>query len=382
MDLVLTEEQELLQRTARDFVGGSAPLRRIRQLRDNNDTDGFSRPTWEEMAQLGWVGLLIPEEFGGAGLGYMDLMVIMEELGRQLSPEPMLSTVLLGANALILGGSEAQKKEHLPAVATGKRLLAVAYQEPRSRYDLSRVETKAEKSGSGWKLSGEKIQVLDAHVADTILVTARTAGGAHDAKGITLFAVRADSAGLEITRQTRVDGRNVALISLKNVPVGADAVIGQVDGGHELVQRVVDRATIALSAEMLGGMLQAFESTLEYLKTRVQFGVLIGTFQALKHRAAKMFVEAELSRSAVMNAHRVLDEGRDDKAVARAACVAKARTSDAFVLVANEAVQMHGGIGMTDEHYIGFYLKRARAAELTFGDAAFQRDRLARIDGY
>jgi len=382
VDLVLTEEQDLLQRTARDFVAGGAPLRRVRQLRDSNDPDGFSRPLWDEMATLGWVGLLLPEEYGGAGLGYMDLMVIMEELGRGLAPEPMLSTVLLGANAILLGGNEAQKRAILPQVAAGKHLLALGYQEARSRYDLCTVETRAEKAGSGWKLSGEKIQVLDAHVADTLLVSARTAGAARDAAGITLFALRADTPGVRITRQSRVDGRNAAIVALEGVAAGADAVVGQVDQGAELLQRVVDRATAGLCAEMLGGIGAAFETTLDYLKTRVQFGAVIGTFQALKHRAAKMYVENELSRSAVMHAHRVLDEGRDDKAVARAVCLAKARCSDAFVLIANEAVQMHGGIGMTDEHDIGFYLKRARAAELTFGDAAFQRDRLARLDGY
>jgi alkylation response protein AidB-like acyl-CoA dehydrogenase len=382
VDLVLSEEQELLQRTARDYVSAQAPLKRLRQLRDANDADGFSRKTWEEMAQLGWVGILLPEQYGGSALGYMDLMVVMEEIGRGLAPEPMLSTVLLGANALLLGGSEAQKQEHLPVVAAGKRILSVASQEPRSRYDLNHVETKAEKSGNGWKLSGEKIQVLDGHVADLLIVPARTSGATADPQGITLFALRADTPGITLTRQSRVDNRNVALVKLDSVAASPDAIVGHLDRGGELLQRVVDRATIGLSAEMLGSMLAAFDMTLEYLKTRVQFGVLIGTFQALKHRAAKMYVETELARSAVMNAHRVLDEGRDDKAVARAAAIAKARCSDTFALVANEAVQMHGGIGMTDEHDVGFYLKRARAAEMTFGDGAFQRARLAAIDGY
>lgn len=382
MNLVLTEEQHLLQRTARDFVAAGKPLSRLRHLRDANDPDGFSRPLWEEMAQLGWIGILLPEEFGGSALGYMDLMVMMEELGRGLAPEPMLSTVLLGANALLLGGSEAQKKEHLPAVASGKHLLTLAHQEAGTRYDLRPESTTAARSGDGWKISGEKIQVLDGHVAEALIVPARTAGGPRDAAGVTLFCLRADTPGVAITRQSRVDCRNTALLELDGVTVPAAAVVGEVDGGHDLLRRVIDRATIGLTAEMLGSMLAAFEMTLEYLKTRVQFGVLIGTFQALKHRAAKMYVETELARSAVMHAHRVLDEGRDDDTIARAAALAKARCSDAFVLVANEAVQMLGGIGMTDEHDIGFYLKRARAAELTFGDAAWQRERLARLGGY
>jgi alkylation response protein AidB-like acyl-CoA dehydrogenase len=382
VDLVLTEEQELLAATARELVAGRSSMRRIRALRDGADPDGFSRDLWREMAGLGWLGILLPEAYGGAGLGYRELMVVMEELGRGLMPEPMLSTVLLGSNAILLGGSEAQRAEHLTKVASGERLLAVAYQEPRSRYRLDHVETEATKAGSAWVLRGEKIGVLDGHVADRLIVSARTGGEVGDAEGVTLFVVSPDSPGLRIEPQHRIDARNAALVHLDDVRVGGDAVVGEVDRGGALLARVVDRATIGLTAEMLGGMHAAFEMTGEYLKTRVQFGVLIGTFQALKHRAAQMFIELELARSAVMDAHRALDEGRDDAAVARAASIAKARCSDAFVLVGSEGVQMHGGIGMTDEHDVGFFLKRARVAEMTFGDAAWHRQRLARLEGY
>jgi len=382
VDLVLSEEQELLARTAREFVNGKSPLTRIRRLRDAQDPTGFSRELWREMAELGWLGILLPEEYGGAGLGYMELMVVMEQLGRGLVPEPMLSTVLLGANAIALGGDESQREEHLPAVAAGERLLALAFQEARSRYRLDWVETLAARGGSGWQLTGQKIQVLDGHVADRLIVSARTSGEAGDPSGITLFVLSPDTPGVTVERQYRLDARNAALVHLDEVPVDDAAVLGAVGEGGPLLARVVDRATIALTAEMLGGMQAAFEMTLDYLKTRVQFGVLIGTFQALKHRAAQIYVELELARSAVMDAHRAVDEGRDDVAIARAAGTAKARCSDAFMLVANEGVQMHGGIGMTDEHDIGFYLKRARIAEMTFGDAAFHRARVARIDGY
>ena len=382
MDLVLSEEQALLQQTAREFVAARSSLKRIRTLRDANDPDGFSRALWREMARLGWVGIVLPEEQGGLGLGYMDLMVVMEELGRGLMPEPMLSTVLLGATAILLGGSAEQRHEHLPAVAAGERLVALAYQEARSRYDVHHVETRAERDGRGWTLTGEKIQVLDGHVADLLIVSARSAGGPREEAGIGLFLVRPDAPGVTIERQARVDSRNAALIHLSGVRVGPEAALGGPDAGGALLARVVDRATIGLTAEMLGGMHAAFEMTLDYLKTRRQFGVPIGSFQALKHRAAKLYVELELSRSAVMHAHRVLDEGWDDAAVARAASIAKARCSDAFMLIGNESVQMHGGIGMTDEHDIGFFLKRARAAELTFGDAAWHRGRLARLDAY
>ncbi len=382
MDLVLSEEQELLQHTAREFVAGRSSLKRIRMLRDTADPDGFSRELWREMARLGWTGIILPEEHGGLGLGYRDLMVVMEELGRGLMPEPMLSTVLLGANAILLGGSDAQRREHLPTVAAGERFLALAWQEPGGRYDPHHVETRAERAGGGWRLRGEKIQVLDGTAADRLVVSARTAGSARDADGITLFVIRPDVPGVALERQMRVDSRGAALLHLADVRVETDAVLGQVGGGGPLLARVLDRATVGLTAEMLGSMSVAFAMTIDYLKTRIQFDAPIGSFQALKHRAARMFVELELARSAVMHAHRVLDEGRDDTAVARAASLAKARCSDAFLLIGNEGVQMHGGIGMTDEHDIGFFLKRARAAQLTCGDAAWHRDRMARLDGY
>jgi alkylation response protein AidB-like acyl-CoA dehydrogenase len=340
------------------------------------------------MAALGWLGIVIPEELGGAGLGYMDQMVVLEEMGRGLMPEPFLSTVLLGANALLLGGSPAQKKEILPKIASGDLLVTIAYQEAHSRYDTNRVETKATKAGNGWTIKGEKIQVLDGGVADRIIVSARTSGGSTtpagtgDAKGITLFLLAADTPGITIERQSRIDSRNVALVRFDDVRVDADAVVGTVDDGGALLARVCDRAAIGLCAEMLGSMQAAFEMTNEYLKTRVQFGVPIGSFQALKHRAAKLYIELELSRSTVMGAHRALDEGRDDATIARLASLAKARCSDAFVLIGNECVQMHGGIGVTDEHDIGFFFKRARVAETTFGDAAWHRERTARLDGY
>jgi alkylation response protein AidB-like acyl-CoA dehydrogenase len=224
--------------------------------------------------------------------------------------------------------------------------------------------------------------VLDGHVADRLIVSARTAGSPRDPTGVTLFLLAPDAPGVTVTRQTRVDGRNAALVRLADVRVDAAAVVGEVDRGAALLARVLDRATVALTAEMLGAMTTAFDMTIDYLKTRKQFGVPIGSFQALKHRAARLYVELELTRSAVMGAHRAIDEGRDDASVTRAAAIAKARASDAFVLIGNEGVQMHGGIGMTDEHDIGLFLKRARAAEQTFGDAAWHRDRLAGLHGY
>lgn len=379
MSLTLTEEQEILQRTAREFVGGRAPLKRLRELRD--DPLGYSPALWREMAQLGWAGIVLPEEHGGAGLGFVELMVVMEEFGRGLVPEPMLSNVLLGAAAVWLGGSAAQRAAELPGVAAGDRVLALAWQEPTSRYDACQVATRATPNGSGWTLQGEKRHVLDGHAADAFVVSARTAGGERDRDGVTCFLIAKDTPGVTVERQWRVDGRAAAIVTLDGVRVDSGAVVGAVGQGGALLARVIDRATVALCAEMLGGMMAAFEMTLDYLKTRKQFGVPIGSFQALKHRAARMFIETELCRSVVLAASQAVDGG-DEKQIARLAGIAKVKCSEAYLLVANEGVQMHGGIGMTDEHDIGFYLKRARAAELTFGDAAWHRDRVARLDGY
>ena len=380
MQLVLTEDQELLAKTAADFAAEYSPVSRMRALRDANDADGFSRELWRQMAELGWVGIPFPEVFGGADMGLAGLAVVLEALGRKLAPEPFLSSVLLGGQALLLGGSERQKSEWLPKLVEGERLLTVAYQERRSRYDLRCVATRAERNGAGWCLRGEKIQVLDGSAADGIIVVARSSGGERDADGITLFVIRPDASGLRVERQHRVDSRNAAVVSLDGVAVGTEDVVGDEGRGGDLLERVVDRATVGLCAEMLGSMSEAFERTLGYLKQREQFGVPIGSFQALKHRAAQQFIEIELCRSVVMAAARGVDEGAED--AARLVSLAKARCSDAVILVANEAIQMYGGIGMTDEHDIGFYLKRARVAELTFGDSAFHRDRWARMSGY
>jgi alkylation response protein AidB-like acyl-CoA dehydrogenase len=369
MDLVVTEEQKMLQRAARDFVSGRSSLKRVRGLRDASlrGEEAFSREIWSEMARLGWLDPDLP-----AGMS----RILLEELGRGLAPEPVLPCVVLGGGAIRLGGTDAQRSEHLPAIASGERLVALAYQESQGRYQLDRVATDAERAGSGWILGGEKHQVMGGASADWFVVVAATD------EGLTLFLVPREAPGVKVTRQHRLDGRDAAIVRFEGVRLGADAALGEPDQGLALLERVIDRATIALTAEMLGVANAAFDMTLDYLKTREQFGVAIGTFQALQHRAAKLFVELELSRSAVMLAHATLDEGAGDLAIARAASLAKAKLSDVAMLVGHEAIQMHGGIGMTDEHDIGLFVKRARTAELTFGDAAHHRDRFARLDGY
>ncbi len=380
MQLVLTEDQELLAKTAADWVAEHSPVARVRQLRDARDADGFSRALWRQMAELGWVGIPFPEAHGGAGMGLAELAVVLEALGRNLAPEPFLSTVLLGGQALLLAGDGAQKSAWLDGVVAGEKLLALAQQEPGSRFDLHRDATRAEPAGDGWRLRGQKIAVLDGAVADAIVVVARSAGADDDRSGVTLFLVPAGASGLRVERQWRVDSRHAALVRLDDCRVGADAVLGRPGEGLPVLEAVCDRATVGLCAEMLGSMSEAFDRTLAYLKDRVQFGVPIGSFQALKHRAAQVFIEIELCRSAVMAAARAVDEGLAE--APRLVSLAKARCSEAAMLAANEAVQMHGGIGMTDEHEIGFFLKRARAAELTLGDAAWHRDRWARLTEY
>jgi acyl-CoA dehydrogenase len=374
VQLVLTEDQEFIAKTAEDFVAEKSPISRVRELRDSGDATGFSRELWKEMADLGWAGILFSEELGGADLGMAEFVTVLEALGRTLAPEPFLSTVLLAGQALRLGGSESQQKEWLPGLIAGEKILALAYQERGSRYDLAAAETRAEPQNDGFLLSGEKIQVLDGHVADAIIVSASTPDG------VSLFLVPKGAPGMKITRQSRVDLRNAAIVELEGVSLAKSDLVGGIGAGAELLEEVVDLATVGLCAEMLGAMSEALDQTLEHLKNRVQFDVPIGSFQALKHRAADMFIEVELCRSAVMAAARAVDEERED--ARKLISLAKARCSEAYILVTNEAVQMFGGVGMTDEYDIGFYMKRARAAEMTFGDAAWHRDRWARLSGY
>ncbi len=374
MALVLTEDQELIAKTARDFVDEESPVSRMRALRDSKDPVGFSRDLWKQMAELGWVGIPFPESVGGAGMGFAELAVVLEALGRNLAPEPFLSSVLLGGQSLLLVGSDAQQSEWLTPLVKGEKLVSLAYQEAKSRYQVNRIEATAEKTGNGYVLTGEKVHVLDGHVADAFVVSALTPGG------VSLFLVPADADRLSRHRQLRMDSRGVATVKLDGVRVGVDALVGAEGQGGAVVEQVIERATAGLCAEMLGGMSQAFDLTVAYLKEREQFGVRIGTFQALKHRAAKLHIEIELARSSVMAATRAVDD--DGPELAKIVSLAKARCSDAYLLAGNEGVQMFGGVGMTDEYDIGLYLKRARSTELTFGDSAWHRDRWARLSGY
>jgi acyl-CoA dehydrogenase len=321
---------------------------------------------------------VLPERWGGGGLGYEELGVVAEEIGRNLVPTPLLAGVL-GAGAVLFGGTDALRDAILPGVSSGERVVALAHEEG-TRFTPYAVAMRAERSGGGFVLRGDKSFVLDGHVADSLVVVARTSGDDAARDGLTLLHVPRDARGVTTARLDLVDGRNVARIRFDDARASEADVIGAADRGAEVLDAALDRGTATLSAEMLGGAQEAFDRTIAYLKTRTQFGVLIGSFQALKHRAAWMFYEVELTRSLVLEALRALDAGRDD---ARAlVSAAKARVTDTYRHVTNEAVQMHGGVGVTDELDIGFYLKRARVAGETLGGAGYHRDRFAALRGY
>jgi alkylation response protein AidB-like acyl-CoA dehydrogenase len=380
MELALTDEQKMLDQSARNFIKKASPVTRMRELKDNKDSLGYDKKIFQQMAKLDWTAILFPEEQGGLGMGMADMVLVMEAIGIGLAPEPLVPSVIMAGQALALSGNEALMNEWIDAIIEVEKVVAPAYQEKNGRFDITRVETTADRTDEGFTLNGEKSQVQGGWGADAVIVSARTSGQSGDIDGLTLFLIPGDTPGLTVTRQHRVDSRNTAQIRLENVTISESSILGKVDKGGEILSKVIDMGTIALCGEMLGGMTTAFDRTVSYLKEREQFDTLIGTFQGLKHRAARMFMELELARSAVMAAARAHDE-KDAEATALIS-VAKARCSDAYILVANEAVQMHGGIGMTEDEDVGLYMKHARVTELTFGDAAFHRDRFASLKGY
>jgi alkylation response protein AidB-like acyl-CoA dehydrogenase len=376
MPLVLNEEQNMLKDAAKDFCANNTPITQLRKLRDEKNEMGFDGATWQQMVELGWAGITVPEDFGGLGFGFMGLGVVMQECGRTLTASPLLATAVLGTSAILHGGTDEQKTELLGQVAGGELLLALALEETphHSPYGAA---TTAEKSGAGYKVTGKKTFVLDGNVANKIVVVARSAGKPGDRDGLTLVLVDSDAAGVSVTRTFMADSRNAANIEFS----GAEGVIlGEEGKAADILDKVLDAGRILLAAEMLGSIEECFERTVEYLKVREQFGVPIGSFQGLKHRAAQMFCEVELSKSVVLEALTALDEDSDQ--LAEIASLAKARLNDTYHLVSSEGVQMHGGIGMTDEHEIGFFLKRSRVAEQTFGNSAFHRDRYGAAQGY
>jgi alkylation response protein AidB-like acyl-CoA dehydrogenase len=379
MALVLTEEQSMLRDSARGLISDKAPVSHLRQLRDNKDATGFSRELWKTFAEMGFTGLLVPEDFGGSGLGCVEAGVVMEEIGRTLMPSPFLSTAVLAVSALSRGGSAAQKSEHLPKISAGSLIAALAIDEGTKHRPLQ-TRLQAVRSGNGFKLNGSKAFVVDGNVADLLIVAARTAGAAGEREGVTLFLVDPKTKGIATERTAMVDSHNAARIDFDNVEINADHVLGEVDQGFALLEGVLNIGRGAVASEMVGLSEEVFGRTVSYLKERKQFGKPIGEFQALQHRAAQLYIDIEITRAAVLKALQTLDGDFDHAAAAVA--VAKARAGSTATRSVQEGVQMHGGMGMTDQFDIGFFMKRARTCEELFGDANFHADQLARLKSY
>ena len=379
MALILNEEQTMLKDSAAGFLAEKATVANLRDLRDSGNERGFSDEVWNEMAQMGWAGIAIAEEFGGLGYGYTGLGLVLEQVGRNLSASPLQSTVLVAATLIAELGNAQQKEQMLPAIAAGERLVSLALQEG-AHHAPQQVALAAVADGDSYVLNGAKVLVLDASAADTFIVIARTSGDAGDEQGLSAFLVAADSAGVAVERRTLVDSGNAGALALDNVRVPAAQLLGIEGEAWSGLNRALDISNIGLASELLGLSVEAFERTVGYLKERKQFGRVIGSFQGLQHRAAELYAELELARSIVLQALQKVDAGEQDLSLVASA--AKAKLCEVAQRATNEAIQMHGGIGMTDEHEIGFFIKRARVAQHTFGDYNYHLDRFARLNGF
>jgi alkylation response protein AidB-like acyl-CoA dehydrogenase len=376
MDIGFTEEQELLRDSARRFLESECDTQfvRRRMAEPAAVTDEF----WRKLADQGWLGIVYPEAEGGSGLGLVDLVVLMEEIGRAVMPGPFLSTVLLGGGAIAEAGSPAQRREWLPRIAEGEAKAALAWTEPNLRWDAAGVGLQARETGGGFTLSGTKLFVGDAHLADILVIAARTRDGSTLEDGVSLFLVPKGTPGLAVTLLPTIDEtRKSCEVRLDNVALSAGALLGEIHQGWAPLSRVIARATVALAAEMCGGAQQVLDMTVAYAKIRIAFGKPIGSYQGVKHQAADMLVEIENAKSLSYYAAWVLDQGLDEAPLA--VSMAKAAASDMARKVSGTGIQLHGGIGMTWEHDLQLYFKRAKASEVAFGDATWHRERVARL---
>ncbi len=378
MDFDLTEEQRLLKDSIDGLLADAYDFDKRKQYM--KEKGGWSQAMWSRLAEQGLLGLPFSEEDGGFGAGGVETMIVMEAMGRALVLEPYLATVVLAGGFLRHGGSAAQKAAHLPAIIDGSKTFAFAQLEKQSRYDLFDVATSAKKKGDGWVIDGEKFVVLNGENADTLIVTARTSGGQRDKSGIGVFIVPADAKGVTRKGYPTQDGLHAADITFTGVEVGADAVIGDAANGLPLIERVVDEARIALCAEAVGLMDESLSTTVEYIKTRKQFGVAIGSFQSLQHRASDMFVALEQARSMSMFAT-MAAEFDDAKERATSIAAAKVQIGKSGKFIGQQAIQLHGGIGMTMEAKIGHYFKRLTMIETTFGDTDYHMRRVSEAGG-
>jgi len=376
MTLTLSEEQAFLKDTAKKFAQEKTPTTHFRKIRDSENPECFDREIWQEMAAQGWSGILVPEEYGGSNFGLAGIGVVLEELGRTLTPSPLFATSVVCATILNKVGSESQKKEFLSKIASGEVTMAFALEEGPRHKPFS-INLEAKKDKKNFILNGKKNFVIDGGFADYIIVAAKTSKKEDQ---LSLFVVARDVKGMNIIPTTMVDHKNAANIEFKNVSISEKNLLGTQNSAKEIIEETLDISRAALSAEMLGGALEAFDITLNYLKEREQFGEKIGSFQALQHRAALMFTELELCKSCVIEALTAFDEGSND--LQRIASLAKSKIGETFFNVSNEGVQMHGGVGVTDEYDIGLYMKRARVAEQTFGNSEYHRNRYAELTGY
>jgi hypothetical protein len=369
----------MLRDSAHEFLADRAPVKQLRELRDSRSADGFSRPLWKQFAEMGFTGVLVPEVYGGLGLGHVEAGVVMEQIGHQLASSPFLSSSIAAVCALRHGGSETQRQAWLPRLANGELVATLAVDES-TKHRPAQTALSATPAGQGYALNGAKTFVLDAHVAGLLIVAARTAGQPGDTAGINLFLVEPTAPGVTIERSVMVDSHNAGRIVFKDVKVNADAVLGHVNGGWQILCAALDAGRAAAAAELLGLADEAFARTVAYLKERRQFDRVIGEFQGLQHRASELYCELEITRAAVINAQQQLDADIDK--AGEAVAVAKARAGRTATLAVQEAVQLHGGMGMTDEFEIGFFMKRARVLQEIFGDANFHLDQLALRHGY
>jgi len=368
MDFGFSEEQELLRKSAADFLAKECPMSYVRQMME--DDRGYSDELWNKMAELGWTGLIYPEEYGGAGLSIVDLVVVLEEMGKASVPGPFFSSTCLGGLAILEAGNDAQKQKYLPDIAAGKTKATLAFLEENARWDEKGVNIKARKGKKNYSLSGVKLFVPDAHTADVIVCAVRTADG------LSLFVVDRQQAGVNTRLLKTMDQtRKLCEVTFDKVQVTPDAVLGAAGQASGPLRRIIDRSKVALCAEMCGGAQKVLDMTVEYAKIREQFGRPIGSFQAIQHKCANMLVQVESAKSATYYAAWAVSNNIPEAPLA--AVMAKAYCSDAFRQVTAEGIQVHGGIGFTWEHDMHIYFKRAKGSEVTFGDATWNRELVA-----
>jgi alkylation response protein AidB-like acyl-CoA dehydrogenase len=372
MNLDLTEEQEMLRTSARDFLTKECPKSLVRLLEE--DEKGYSPELWSKMAELGWLGLVLPEEYGGMGMGFMDLIILLQEMGRNIVPGPFFCTVVLGSLPILKAGTEEQKKEFLPRIASGKMIVTMAVTEPSARYDAAGIETTATARGENFVINGTKLFVENAHIADYIICATRTRKGRKPENGITLFLVNARSPGIKCEVMPTIGADKLCEVVFEDVEVPKKNMLGQLDKGWPIVAQVMEQAAIAKCAEMVGGCEASLDMTLAYVKQRVQYGRPIGSFQVIQHYCANMWSNVETSRNILYMAAWKVAEGLP---ATKDVAVAKGWINEAYKFVTERAMQCHGAIGTTRDHDIGLYYRRAKAAELAFGDTDFQRELVA-----